>query len=182
MGKMEDYSWIIPGLEGFWEAACSADDPEVNLVSQTPETPESPVTEMVVSGVSSGGVVRVQRGWSEESGYRSLPESGNQNDVYRTLGLPHSPEDYGSLDDLTSPSEGYRSLREATSPSADSEVSLTELGNMILSSDTLVGTPSLVLGQEMDRFVKSGSSKGGKEEDGSQEEEEDEMVLVPSGK
>lgn len=34
------------------------------------------VTEVVVTGTTSGGVVRVQRGWSEESGYRSEGEAG----------------------------------------------------------------------------------------------------------
>ncbi|XP_054260507.1 DNA-binding protein D-ETS-6-like [Macrosteles quadrilineatus] len=166
MGKMEDYSWMIPGLEGLLEASCEplvyerTDTPGVPETPGIPATPESAVTEMVVSGVSSGGVVRVQRGWSEESGYRSLPET--QND-YRTLSL-QSP--YGS-DDPTSP-EGYRSFREATSPSAESEVSLTELGNMMLSSDSLVGTPSMVL-QDLDSVNSE-----------DKEESQDEMVLVPS--
>ncbi|KAG8321754.1 hypothetical protein J6590_040008 [Homalodisca vitripennis] len=138
---MDDFLWGFAGLEGLFESVAA---------SVTQDT-EGEVTEMVVSGTTSGGVVRVQRGWSEESGYRSHPES--------VAGHP-------------------------TSSSEASEVSLTELGNIIINSDSVVGTPSRILGtdEDLSKFLRGAADQesGAGEKLEVSEEEEDEMVLVPS--
>ncbi|KAG8274589.1 hypothetical protein J6590_104772 [Homalodisca vitripennis] len=138
---MDDFLWGFAGLEGLFESVAA---------SVTQDT-EGEVTEMVVSGTTSGGVVRVQRGWSEESGYKSHPES--------VAGHP-------------------------TSPSEASEVSLTELGNIIINSDSVVGTPSRILGtdEDLSKFLRGAADQesGAGDKLEVSEEEEDEMVLVPS--
>lgn len=86
---MEDYLWGFAGLEGLFDADTCIGEPltvlPADVVSESlPQVEEASVTEMVVSGAASGsgGVVRVQRGWSEESGYRSLaptsPSEGSE--------------------------------------------------------------------------------------------------------
>lgn len=94
-GKMDEEEEILWRLTGLEEFLCPEYDvglgglgtpesvpPEYDVdlgglgtpESVPPET-DSLVTEVVVTGTTSGGVVRVQRGWSEESGYRSEGEA-----------------------------------------------------------------------------------------------------------
>lgn len=80
---MDDLLWGLDGLEGLFDPR-EVDGRVESSPSRGAVWGPSPVTEVLVSGVvgGSGGVVRVQRGWSEESGYKSAaptsPSEGSE--------------------------------------------------------------------------------------------------------